>query len=146
MGAVEGYKPDRLGGLEIVKWHTGHFAIRTPPSRDHDPQNDQPLTWNFVLPRKREAVAMRRLLLDAVGGDWATLPLDDDGAVDADRVPRDVRLRLARLDRQAKDAFERRAYKTCLLCGYAPSACACDRPVEPGNPRRWTAEDMVWAL
>jgi hypothetical protein len=145
MGAVPGYKPDLLGGLEIVKWHTGHFAIRTPPPPGQDPQDDHPVTWNFVLPRKREAVAMRRLLLDAVGGDWAVLPGGDDGEVDADRVPRDVWLRLARLDAAAEDAFRRRAYRVCLLCGYAPYACACHRPVEPRDPRRWTADDMAWS-
>jgi hypothetical protein len=144
MGAVPGYQPDRHGGLEIVKWHTGAFAVRTPPPPGQDPQDEHPIAWNFIFPRKRQAAAMRQLLLDAVGCHWSALPPGRNGE-NVRIADRETALRLRRLVEMAEDFFNRRAYQVCLLCGYAPSACACGRPAEPRDPRRWTADDMAWA-
>ncbi len=135
MGAVEGYKPDQLGGLEIVKWHTGKYAIRIVGV-------EHPVTWDFIHQRKRNAIAMRALLLDAAGGDWTSMPRGDTGKLTPGPEAKAAILRLRAV---AEDENQRRLCGQCLLCGYVPTYCACGRDVEDDDPRRWTAEDMAWA-
>ena len=136
MGAVEGYKPDRLGGLEIVKWHTGGYAIRVVGA-------EWPVTTALVLPHKRIAVAMRKLLIDAAGYDWTSMPRGADRKLAPEP---DVRARVLRLHDLADDECRRRIWGVCLLCGHALDPCACGRAARADDPRRWTAEDMAWAL
>ncbi len=135
MGAVAGRMADVLGGLEVVKWHTGNYAVRLPGV-------DHPVTWAFIFPRKRNAVAMRVLLL-AAWPDWSAMPRSPEGRFDP---PPGVKEEVFRLHDLAEDERSRRLRGECLLCGWwQRHACRCGTPTGPGQPRRWAAADMEWA-
>lgn len=138
MGAAAGYKPDQLGGLEIVKWRTGSYVIR-------ETGQDEPVEWTFVLPRKRNAAAVRQMLLDAAGGNWADLPHRDDGLLDAGRFDDEAKDRARQVFRAVKSGNSRHSSGQCLCCGYREDNCYCGEPVRDGDPARRTAADMEWA-
>jgi hypothetical protein len=138
MGAVptRTRRRDVEGGLEVVRWHTGGYAVcRLGTARP------QPVHISTIFPRKRNAVAFRRLLL-AVHADWLKLP---PGWAGRESTAPELLARVVGLIHLAEDEQARRLYRLCLCCGHIPSACACARPRREGEPRRYIVEDMAWA-
>lgn len=141
MGAVAtARKPNQLGGLEVVKRDFGDWAVREVGSDDR-------LRRYYALPLRRHALALRQMLVDAAGGDWAGLPRNDDQSIDVGALDASTRARITRVVEIVRDAETRRSWRLCLLCGGLPeSSCSCGQPVRSHDPRRWTAEDMAWVL
>lgn len=134
MGVTRG-----VGGLEVVKRHDfGDWAVREVGSDDR-------LRRYHALPRRRQAVAVRRMLLDAAGGEWTKLPRNDDQTIDVGALDAATRAGITRVVEIVTDGETRRCQQLCLPCGYPPETCRCGQSVRSFDPRRWTAEDMAWA-
>ncbi|WP_239405411.1 hypothetical protein [Frankia sp. Cj3] len=121
--------PDIVGGLEISKWHTGRWVIVLP---------DGVPIGSIDQPSKRRAVALRALLLGAAP-DWTTSAGAGDGKLPdgADRAA------IHAITRMARDVHDRETYKRCLGCGQK-NTCACTAEAGPGDPARYTPEQLAW--
>jgi hypothetical protein len=137
--SVEGVplaKPDIVGGLEIRQFPTYSSGLWR-------------ITWNaeqvfssdFSVERKRNAVALRALIID-IRPDWTGMQRTESGRL---VMSEDERPRFTRLRQLVRGVTDRRAYGECLLCGLRAHDGRDCRKFEDWHPTRLTEEDVAWA-
>lgn len=111
--------PDVVGSLEVRRSHTGRWLICLA---------DGTPIYELAQPRKRNAVALRALLLTAMP-DWTAVVGPDASLPDS--ADRDA---ICRVTTMARLVAARRIRNVCLGCGCREYACACGTDRHPGRP------------
>jgi hypothetical protein len=126
---------DIVGGLEVRRF-PAYSAGQWRVVRD----GRQFLPYMFCQPRKRNALALRALLLE-IRPDWTDLPTTAEGRL---RLPDDQLHKLVELARLADTIHARSAYRQCPGCGMRPGSCVCGCD-QPGNGPKLSADQVAWA-
>lgn len=103
---------DVAGGLEVRRTHRGSWGLHLSDGTD----------MQITLPRKRNAVAVRALLL-AVLSDWSDVPASGW----PERVTADQRAAASRVVGMVGRVLDRQSRRVvCLGCGHRTCACGTD--------------------
>lgn len=121
--------PDVVGGLEVRRNRAGHWDIHLP---------DGTAIPGLMQPRRRNARAVRQLLLEAVP-DWTR--------VTATEWPDDItaarRAAATRVIRMVSLVMTRISRGVCLGCGCREGMCACGTGCYPDGPH-YTPAELEW--
>lgn len=121
--------PDVVGGIEVRQLNDHRWHLICPPGGD-----PQDALFDVGLPRKRNAVAVRTLLLAAID-DWVPV-------VTAGRLPDNAAGQTARAIGQMVKRVVDRAYRqVCLGCGYRSCRCGTDQHVDGPH---YTTDQLDW--
>lgn len=128
MGATTTRPADVAGGLEVRRTHTGRWNILLP---------DGELMAGVLLPRQRNARAVRALLLGALP-DWTGVSV----TTWPDRVTADQRHAAREVVWMVRRVCDRRSRGVLLCCGCRSCVCGTDRRPDGAH---YTAAELEWA-
>lgn len=120
-------RPDVVGGIEVRQVRGGWFLICPPGGGWENSLTDG-------LPRKRNAVAVRSLLLAEIP-DW-------EAVAAAGRLPdTEAGCKARDIGRMVKKVADRAGRHGCLGCGYRSCACGTDGRLDGPH---YTDAELAW--
>lgn len=127
-GAAGGTRgADIAGGLEVRRTHRGTWGLHLSDGTD----------MQITLPRKRNATAVRQLLLDVLP-DWSDVPPTGW----PDRVTPDQRAAASRVVGMVGRVQARQSRGMHPCCGHRTCACGTDSLLDGPH---YTADELAWA-
>lgn len=133
---------DVEGGLEVHKTRTGWQISRAADLAWRPEGGDDPGLLRLPLPTRREARAVRALLLAHIP-DWDTLAPGENGARFHPPTPQAGAAATRVVAMVDAVAARRLRGGVCLGCGCRPSGCACGTGGHAGGSH-YTAADLAW--
>lgn len=120
-------KPDVFGGLEVRRTHRGTWGLHLSDGTD----------MQITLPRKRNATAVRQLLLDVLP-DWSDVPASGW----PERVTADQRVAASRVVGMVGRVQDRQSRGVHLCCGHRSCACGTDSRLDGPH---YSSDELEWA-